>query len=279
MFDPILATMATHTSSATLWQALERQFSNQSCARLLQIKSQLQCSSKNNTSISDYCDQIKNLADQLAIIGDPLSDFDLGLYLLHGLGPEHDSVVTSITSRSGLLSFDEVQSLLMAHKSHLECHLAISDLSMKLQENFDFCPNSRPFFPSHNFGFFGSSIYGSSNNNISGRGSGSFRKFLFGRGNPTLKLICQVCTRVGHSAAVCHYHFDRSFQTPTSPSAAYFCDLDGSIVDYEPSAFMADTCLDFGVFEPVVWYADTSASHHIVSNSEENISCPSLFWY
>ena len=31
---------------------------------------------------------------------------------------------------------------------------------------------------------------------------------------------------------------------------------------------MANTCLDFGVSEPVVWYADTGASHHIVSNSK-----------
>ena len=91
---------------------------------------------------------------------------------------------------------------------------------------------------------------------------------MFGRGNPTLKLICQVCTRVGHSATVCHYRFDRSFQTPTSPLAAYFCDLDGSVVDYEPSTFMVDTCPAFKVSEPTVWYVDTGASHHIVSNSE-----------
>ena len=69
---------------------------------------ELQCSSKNNNSISDYCDQIKNLTDQLAIVNNPLSDSDLVMYLLQGLGPEYDFVVTSITSHSDLLSFDEV---------------------------------------------------------------------------------------------------------------------------------------------------------------------------
>ena len=132
MSDLILAAMATHTSSTTLWQALERLFASQSRARPLHIESQLQCFSKNNTSISDYCNRIKNLADQLAITGDPLSDSDLVLYLLHGLGPEYDYVVTSITSHSDLLSFDEVQSLLMTHESRLELHMAIFDLSMKL---------------------------------------------------------------------------------------------------------------------------------------------------
>ena len=75
---------------------------------------------------------------------------------------------------------------------------------------------------------------------------------MSGRGNPTLKLMCQVCTRVGHLVTVCHYRFDRSFQTPTSPPVTYFCDLDGFVVDYEPSAFMDDTCPDFGVSEPAV---------------------------
>ena len=91
---------------------------------------------------------------------------------------------------------------------------------------------------------------------------------MSGHGNPTLKPICQVCTCVGHSSTVCHYRFDRPFQTPTSPPAAYFCDLDGSVVDYEPSAFMVDTCPNFGVSKPAIWYADISASHHIVSNSK-----------
>ena len=92
MSNPIFDAMATHTSSA----------------RLLQIKSQLQCSSKGNNSISDYCDQIKNLANQLAIARDPLTHSNFILYLLHGLGSEYDFVVTSVTSRIDLISFDEL---------------------------------------------------------------------------------------------------------------------------------------------------------------------------
>ena len=62
-------------------------------------------------------------------------------------------MVTSITSRSDPLSFDEVQSLLMTHESRLEHHLTISDLSMKRQANLAFRLNSRPFFHSLNFCF------------------------------------------------------------------------------------------------------------------------------
>ena len=83
-----------------------------------------------------------------------------------------------------------------------------------------------------------------------------------------MKLICQVCTCVSQLAIVFHYRFDQSFQTPTSPPAAYFYDLDASVVNYEPSAFMANTFPDFRVSRPTIWYVVTGASHHVVSNSE-----------
>ena len=86
---------------------------------------------------------MKNLADQLTIVKDPLTDLDLILYLIHGLGPEYDSIVTSVTFRSYLISFDELQSLLMTNESHLECHMSVFDLSMKLQANLTFQPGSR----------------------------------------------------------------------------------------------------------------------------------------
>ncbi|KAF4384668.1 hypothetical protein F8388_003975 [Cannabis sativa] len=37
----------------------------------------------------------------------------------------------------------------------------------------------------------------------------------FGRGSyPSSRLICQVCMKSGHTAAVCHYRFDKSWVTP-----------------------------------------------------------------
>ena len=87
--------------------------------------------------------------------------------------------------------------------------MSVSDLSMKFQSNLAFKPSSRPFFPLRDSGSpmcrFGT--------NTTSHGFGSYRKFSLGPSLPTPKLICQVCTRVGHSAAVFHYHFDRSFHT------------------------------------------------------------------
>ena len=132
--------------------------------------------------------------------------------------------------------------------------MSVSRLSMKLPANLAFRPGSRPFFPSRDYGSptlgFGT--------NTTGRGFGPYRKFSSG----------QVCTRAGHSAAVCHYRFARSFHTSIPRSAAFMCEREDSVFDYDPSVYIADTCPDFGASECDVWYADTGASNHIVSSSD-----------
>ena len=68
-----------------------------------------------------------------------------------------------------------------------------------------------------------------------------------------MKLICQVCARVGHSVTVCYYRFDKSFQIPVIPSAAFLYERDVPESDYEPSAYMAKTCPDFRISDGDVW--------------------------
>ena len=87
------------------------------------------------------------------------------------------------------------------------------------------------------------------------------RKNSSGHGYSTMKLICQVCTRVGHSALVCQYRFDRSFQTPVIPFDAFLCERDGHKFDYDPSAYI-------GISDGDDWYVDTGASTHVVSSTD-----------
>uniref|UniRef100_A0A803PJV9 Retrovirus-related Pol polyprotein from transposon RE1 n=1 Tax=Cannabis sativa TaxID=3483 RepID=A0A803PJV9_CANSA len=135
MTDAVLASVANFTSSHSVWRALEQRFSSQSKARLLQLKSQFSTLRKGGQSISDFSDKVQSIADSLAIAGSPIQDQDLILQLLNGLGPEYDSVVSGITARSDDLTFEEVQSLLLAHESRIDHHNTVADLSMKLQAN------------------------------------------------------------------------------------------------------------------------------------------------
>ncbi|XP_062118382.1 uncharacterized protein LOC133832001 [Humulus lupulus] len=120
MSEAILGFLAQYTSLNSAWRALEKRFSNQSKARILQIKSQLSIIQKGNLSIFDYFDKVKILANSLSIAGCPLEENDLVMHLMNDLGPEFDLVVVHVTSRVDALSFETTQSLLLSHESRLE---------------------------------------------------------------------------------------------------------------------------------------------------------------
>ena len=54
---------------------------------------------KDYMKVSDYFIKIKNITDNMAAAGSALSDDDLILHILSGLGPEYNSVATYITGQ------------------------------------------------------------------------------------------------------------------------------------------------------------------------------------
>uniref|UniRef100_A0A803NPY8 Integrase catalytic domain-containing protein n=1 Tax=Cannabis sativa TaxID=3483 RepID=A0A803NPY8_CANSA len=213
---------------------------------------------KGSQTISDYVDKIQFIADSLAVVGSQIDDQDLILQLLNGLGPEYDPVVSGITARSDVLSFEEVQALLLSHESRLEHHSSVTDHTMKLQANVAFTgPRNNTYRPPQ----------------MSKPG---------GRGNyrgPTSQSrpLCQLCLRYGHTAPVCHYRYDRNWVTPkqgsnnssatnnNNPPRAYMAEHE---FDYDPQAFATSFIPDFG--DDSGWFVDTGATNH-VTNGLENL--------
>jgi hypothetical protein len=58
----------------------------------MQLKEELTLIQRGNRSISEYLYMIKSLANEIALIDHPISDDDLTLYVLHGLGPEFHEI-------------------------------------------------------------------------------------------------------------------------------------------------------------------------------------------
>lgn len=69
MTEGILGHVVGHTTSRSVWQALQRVFSSQSRARLLQLRSSLQTTRKGATCMVDYLLLMKNIADNLSSAG------------------------------------------------------------------------------------------------------------------------------------------------------------------------------------------------------------------
>uniref|UniRef100_A0A803PJW7 GAG-pre-integrase domain-containing protein n=1 Tax=Cannabis sativa TaxID=3483 RepID=A0A803PJW7_CANSA len=256
MTKGILATVACYSTSHSVWKALEQKFASQSKARLLQLKCQLTNLQKGNLSISDYVDKIKSVCDSLAIAGYPVHDFDLILHLLNGLGPEFHSVESSITSRSENLSLEEVQALLMSHESRLERHSTVLDISMKMAANLTLGSRTRGNRYFHNAG------KGQQTENDGKTGNRGYGFRSVNKNRP----LCQVCMRFGHTAATCHYRFDRNWVTPKAPHPQPQANIVEQTIYYDPQAFLAQTVLDFGDDEG--WYVDTGATNHIAQSTD-----------
>jgi hypothetical protein len=85
-----------------------------------EIRYQLSTIKKGNLSVTDYFQKVKQLADTLASIHQPLQDCETVSYLLGGLSSGYDSLVTSVSTRIAPMSLDEVYGHLLSHEQRME---------------------------------------------------------------------------------------------------------------------------------------------------------------
>uniref|UniRef100_A0A803PEN8 Retrovirus-related Pol polyprotein from transposon TNT 1-94-like beta-barrel domain-containing protein n=1 Tax=Cannabis sativa TaxID=3483 RepID=A0A803PEN8_CANSA len=195
--------------------------------------------------ISVLFNKAQAIADALSIAGSPITNQDLVLHLLNGLGLEFNSVVSSITSRSDLLLFEEVQALLLSHETRLEHHNSVVDLSLTLQANLTF-QQSR----NGNYCSYGRVV-------DHGNTTDSNCTCSYGRATEN-QLLCQVCLRIGHTDAVYHYRFDEKRVTPKYGNFTQ-AHLTESDIPYDPQAPLTTTILEIGND----WYVDIGATDHV----------------
>ncbi|KAL8120670.1 hypothetical protein AgCh_017739 [Apium graveolens] len=96
------------------WQTLTKTYANPSKGHLKQIKERLRNITKGNKSITEYMQEFKNCADQLASLGRPLESDDIVVRILEQLNdPDYENVVNAIYSRDTPISFDELHEKLI----------------------------------------------------------------------------------------------------------------------------------------------------------------------
>ena len=109
----------SHTTSHKVWLALERTFSSISRTKAIQIRTQLANIWKDVLSVNVYFISIKQMADELVLIGQPLTTDDVITYVLTGLSQEYDSLTSIITSRSNPITLEQLYSLFLIGESRI----------------------------------------------------------------------------------------------------------------------------------------------------------------
>lgn len=98
----------------------------------MHIWERLTLHSKDTNNIVEYMQVIKKVLDELAIVGDPLSDDDLTIHVLNVLKSEYEEIVSSVRARESPITFEELYDKLEDH----EIDLKWGEAKQKAIQNF-----------------------------------------------------------------------------------------------------------------------------------------------
>jgi len=129
---PLIAIAKT---SQQAWQKLHTLYASRSRTRVMLLKKELTLIQRGNRTITDYLHMVKMLVDKIAIIDQPLSDGDLTLHILHGLGADFREIVAPIRAREKSLTFEELHDLLIGHETYMRC-LKVATQQLVISANY-----------------------------------------------------------------------------------------------------------------------------------------------
>jgi gag-polypeptide of LTR copia-type len=260
--ESVVSQVVHCSTSVDLWRELQLCFSTQSLACVMDIKMQLHSLQKGHLSMQDYLDQKCSLANRLCLIGSPVSNDDLQLFILHGLNAEYDPLIVSLNSKPTAMPFDELVGLLLTHEQRLQenivitaaipssvsippslnpssqmpqANIAIEHLSSTINEP-DLMSQFQAFLASKN---------GSWRNKSSFKGTSA-------SADSSDKPTYQLCAKKGHTADKCYKRFDTTYKPP--PPCFQHCARSPS-----PQALLVQP----GSAPSESWYLDFGASAHV----------------
>ncbi|RVW60941.1 Retrovirus-related Pol polyprotein from transposon RE1 [Vitis vinifera] len=223
----IMAQIIGHNTSHSAWNALESIFSSSSRARIMQLRLKLQSTKKGSMSMIDYIMKIKGAADNLAAIGEPVSEQDQVMNLLGGLGSDYNVVVTAINIRDDKISLEAIHSMLLAFEHRLEQQSSIEQMSANYASSSNNRGGGRKFNGGRGQG------YSPNNNNYTYRGHG--------RGVEMDKVF-DIFFQGGQTTISHSLNNGNQNNIPVMVASASYSPADES------------------------WYLDSGASHHLTQN-------------
>ncbi len=116
----ILAQVLGHSTAHQVWASLHLMFLEQSQARFDLLKGDIQSIQKGTSSISEYLNRLKHIADSLAALQHLVPDKELVGHALNGLGPEYTNFVVMMENRELPPTSSKLRSRLFSHEQRLK---------------------------------------------------------------------------------------------------------------------------------------------------------------
>ncbi|MCO5573146.1 hypothetical protein L7F22_026912 [Adiantum nelumboides] len=112
--DTLVGYIQSATSAKEAWDILARRFERKSIIKVMHLKSKLNEATKSSSeSMHEYLLKLRNIQDELAAIGEEVSDVDMIQSILKGIKKEYKHFVTSLAVRESFPSLEDLTSLLL----------------------------------------------------------------------------------------------------------------------------------------------------------------------
>lgn len=151
-----------------------------------------------NNSVAEYLQDVRATADALAMAGSPVSEKDLIMHTLKGVGDEFDSVAAAVRVRDTPITFDELFDKLEDFERRLKRSETMnSSVSLPTANYTTRQSNQNRSYTKHN--------HNSSRSNWHNQSSGNYRSnnSLSNQNLSSNGLFCNYCEIPGHSTNEC----------------------------------------------------------------------------
>ncbi|CAH9139562.1 unnamed protein product [Cuscuta epithymum] len=125
--QPIISSAATARQA---WDKLALTYASTSRGRIISLKTTLARTTKGARSVTEYMAEMTAIAEALALAQSPISEEDLVINILNGLGSDYTDLTSAIRVRPTALPLAELQTILLEHENRV--HEAASTTSTLL---------------------------------------------------------------------------------------------------------------------------------------------------
>ncbi|KAK9066849.1 hypothetical protein SSX86_014172 [Deinandra increscens subsp. villosa] len=125
--DLVQQIMKEDTTACKAWKMLQQMFNDNEASRALTLENQFISTKLDSfADVSSYCQELKELADQLANVNNPVSNQRMVLQLVAGLNESYDGVAMLIQQSNPLPDFSVARSKLLLEESRKARQVASS---------------------------------------------------------------------------------------------------------------------------------------------------------
>ncbi|KAL6272659.1 hypothetical protein ACE6H2_023351 [Prunus campanulata] len=119
LHSSVLSTVSRLSTARDTWLSLEKRFASTNPHRLLFLQSELHNTLRGDSSVQEFLDRIKSIADDLGQAGESVSESLLVSLILKNVGPMYETVVSAVLSRGTPITYDELEVLLLSAEKRL----------------------------------------------------------------------------------------------------------------------------------------------------------------